>query len=125
MTKEASLRLILNSLNASGDAPEKTFDETLDLSEFTSITPGRRLSLAASASDQAVTFTGAIGIVIMSHDNYFKLRLLTGETLLTNLRLFTVWANDEDTALASTVSVLLTGNGTTPADLEIWIIEKP
>lgn len=125
MAKEASLRLIVDSLNASGESPEKTLDEVLDLAGYTGITPGRRLSLAAVAADQAVTFVGAIGLIIISHDNFFKLRLATGETLMTNLRLFVAWASDEDTALASTVNVLLTGNGTTTADIEIWIIEKP
>lgn len=124
MAKEASLRLILDSLNAAGESPEKTLDETLDLSGYKSITPGQRIALAAAASDEAVTFTDVIGLVVMSHDNPFSIRLAAGETLVANQRLFVIWANDEDTGAIQT-SVLLTGNGVNEADIEVWKIEAP
>ena len=129
-TKEAALRIVLQHLNDTGESPEKALDTDiidqagLVLSEYTDLTPGRRVLLAAAAADQAITFTNAIALVIVSHDNAFKLRLAAGETLLTNLRAFVVWADDEDDAVKAT-SVLLTGNGVTTADLELWIIEKP
>lgn len=121
--KSAVLRLLLSSIDDTGYDPSKEADASLTLSGYTDITPGRRLTLAAGASDQALSFTEAVGLVIISHDNPFKLRIAAGETLLTNLRRFVLWCDDEDDGARAT-SVLLTGNGSTPADLEVWIIEK-
>jgi len=124
MSKEATARLVVQSFNDTGEPAEKTLDETLLLSGFYDITPGRRMYLAASASDTAVTFTDVIGLVLYSHSNPFKLRLADAETQLDNLRMFVVMADDEDDGAHQT-SVLLSGNGSTPSDIEIWLIEKP
>ena len=124
VTKSASLRLGLEALNDVGEAPEKGVDETLDLSGYTDLTPGRRIALDPAAVDQAVTFTDAIAILIVSHDYPFSLRLVAGQALLANLRVFLVWADDELDDAHST-SVLLTGNTLNVADLEVWILEKP
>lgn len=123
-TKSATLRTLLTAVNDAGEEPEKSLDESFVLASFTDFTPGRRIRLAAAAADQAVTFTDAIALLVVSHDYPFSLRLAAAETLLENLRSFLVWADDEDSGVHQT-SVLLTGNGTNVADLEVWIIEKP
>ncbi len=127
-TMNATLRLVLQHASDTGEAPEKTLDTDgidrvgLALRDYEDVMPGRRIRLAAAADDQAVTFTNAVGLVIVSHDYPFKLRLAAGETLMENLRAFVVWADDADDGIVQT-SCLLTGNGTYAADLEVWIIE--
>lgn len=130
MAKTLTCRTVLELVNDSGEPPEKALDTAgidryaLLLSGFTDITPGRRIRLAAAAADQALTFTSAIAILIVSHDYPFSLRLAAGQTLLANLRQFLVFCDDTADAAAVT-SVLLTGNGDNVADLEVWIVEKP
>lgn len=128
-TKELFLRHVLELANDTGDAPEKTLDtdlipRALKLSGFTDVSPGRRVTVAPDADDQAVSFTAAIAFVAISHDYPFSLRLADGETLIPNLRSFTVFADDEDAAVLED-GVLLTGNGQNAADVEIWIVELP
>lgn len=123
-TKSVEIRTILKARNDTGETPEKEFDETLTLSGFSDHTPGRRLTLAAAASDTAFTFTAGAALLIYSHDNTFKLRLGAGETLLSNMRQFGPIVVNAATNNALSTSVLLSGNGTTPADLEIWVFEK-
>jgi hypothetical protein len=122
--RSATLRVIVDMQDDTGAAPSKSLDETGLLTLIKNATPGRRLILAPDADDEVVTFTNVAGLVIISHDYAFALRLAGGEALLDNLQMFVVWAKDT-TAGAHTTSVLLTGNGTNEADLEIWIIEKP
>lgn len=123
-TKNMSLRTILTYLDDIGATDRSPFDETLTLSGYSDATPGRRLTLAAAASDQAVTFTSGALVFIFSHDNTFKVRLASGETLMSNLRQFGPVMVNVATNNALSTSILLTGNGTTTADLEIHIIEK-
>lgn len=129
-TMSAALRIVLQHLNDTGESPEKSIDTDsidqagLTLSDYDALTPGARIKLAPAAADQAVLFTDAIAILIVSRDYSFSLRLAAAETLLENLRAFLVWANDTDTGIHQ-VSCLLTGNGADTANLEIWIIEKP
>ncbi len=123
-TKSAALRVMLSAVNDSGMEPDKAFDESLVLAMFNDFTPGRRIQLAAGAVDQVVAFTAALALLVFSHDNPFKLRVNDVETLLPNLRCFLIWADDKDEAAAS-AAVFLSGNGTTPSDVEVWVIEKP
>lgn len=129
-TMNAALRIVTEHMNDTGDSAAKSLDSDqvnrggLTLSGYEDATPGRRIRLGTAAADQALSFTDAIAIVIVSHDYPFSLRLAAGETLLTNLRAFVVWADDTDDGVHQT-SCLLTGNGTYAADLEVWIIEKP
>ena len=129
-TMKAALRIVLQHLNDTGESPEKSIDTDsidragLTLSGYEAITPGSRIKLAAAAAYQAVTFTDAIAIVIVSRDYPFSLRLAAAETLMENLRAFLVFADDTLDGVITT-SFLLTGNGDNTADLEIWIIEKP
>lgn len=128
-TQNAALRLVLQHMNDSGEEPEQELDTDridqagLTLSSYSSFTV-KRIALAAAAADQAVTFTDAIGLIIVSRNYAFSIRLAAAETLVANTRLFVIWADDEDDEALST-SVLLTGNGDNVADIEVWIFEKP
>ena len=122
-TKQLTSRQILALADDTGEPSKKDFDETLTQSGFSDLTPGRRIQLAAAASDQALTFTAGSFVKIYSHDNGFKIRLAADETLSGLIRHFCIEAQNATNA-ALTTSVLLTGNGSTVADLEVWIVEK-
>ena len=122
-TPSMTFRTILEQVNDVGESAAKDVDELLALSGIENWTAGQRLVLAAAAADQAVTFTDAVALFIFSHDEPFKLRLASGGTLLANLRCFLLVGDTTTTAVHST-SVLLTGNGVSPASLEIWKVEK-
>lgn len=129
-TMNAAFRLVLQHMNDTGESPEKTLDtDLLDrsglvLSGYEDITPGKRIRLTPAAADQAVTFTDALLVAIISRDYPFSWRAGLGETLFENVRFMVVGGYDTTAGVAQT-SVLLSGNGTNEADLEIWIIEKP
>jgi hypothetical protein len=127
-TPSLALRLILQYIADTGEAPSKEIDTQasptpLVLDSFTDITPGRKLKLSPSADDQSLSFTNAAVLVIYSHDYPFGLRLADGETLVSNLRLFQ-FALDDVASAGLAGPVLLTGNGQNQADLEIWIVES-
>lgn len=127
-TKTLATRLVLEHSNDTGEQPAQTLDTNglptaLLLSGYTDFTV-KAIALAAAAADQAVTFTNALVVAIVSRDEPFSLRLAAGQKLLTNLRLFVIQSADEDEE-ANTTSVLLTGNGDNVANLDAWIIEKP
>lgn len=82
-----------------------------------------RVTVAPGAADQAVTFTAAIAILVFS-DQPISIRLAAAETLVANTRLFAIVADDEVDEVHST-SILLTGNGSTEANVSVWILEKP
>ena len=82
------------------------------------------LQLGAAAVDQAVTFTAALMLLVVSSDYPFKLRLAAGQAQMPNARLWMVMTDDEDEA-AHTTSILLSGNGTNPAQIKVYILEKP
>lgn len=123
-TKNMTIRTIIQPANDTGAEPVATFDETVSLSGYSDMTASRRMTLAAAGSDVAVTFTNAALLFIFSHDNKFSLRLGAGQTLLQNLKQFGPVVVNDATNSALATSVLLSGNGTTPSDLEIWITEK-
>lgn len=124
-TKSASLRLILEYKDDTTESPSKDFDETLTLLDFDDATPGRRKKLTTTASDEALTFTDAIGLIVFSHNYPFSYRLKSAETLIGPTMLAVVGFAPDTTDGFHTTSILLTGNGDNVADLEIWIIEKP
>lgn len=123
-------RTVLEHEEAAGEAAEKTLDTNmigpagLSLSDYTDITPGKRVLLAPAAADQALGFTNACALLIVSRDYPFSLRLAAGETLMSNLRKFELFADDTDDGILEG-PVLLTGNGTNQASLEVWIVELP
>jgi hypothetical protein len=126
-TPSLALRLILQYIADTGEAPSKEIDTQasptpLVLDSFTDITPGRKLKLSPSAEDQPLSFTSAAVLVIFSHDYPFGFRLAEGSPLIQNQRL--VQFAVDDVANAGVAGpVYLTGNGQNQADLEIWIVE--
>lgn len=121
------VRLIAEYVADTGEAPSKELDTQasttpLTLSGFTDITPGRKLKLSPTADDYEVAFTSASVLIVFSHDYPFSYRLAAGETLVGPTRLVAL-AGDDDAVGALAGPVLLTGNGTNQADLEIWIVE--
>jgi|DEB0MinimDraft_6_1074348.scaffolds.fasta_scaffold09432_3 hypothetical protein len=122
-TQNAALRIVLELMNDEGSQASQTLDECFTLSGYT-VTRRQVVSLAPAAIDEAVTFTDAIALILVTKDYDFDLRMAAGETLLENLRFFTLWAYDTDEGVHQT-SVLLTGNTTNTALVEVWTIEKP
>lgn len=125
-TQQATLRVVTQHRDDTSESPSKTQDETFTLQGYDGITFGQIYKLPAAAVDVAITFTAPIGLTILSHDNPFKYRLFTGETLIGPV-IFCCpgWAPDEDAAITARTSILLTGNGDTPSRLEFVIVEKP
>lgn len=125
-TKSLAVRVVVEHYDDDGEEPSKVFDQRIVLSGYKAINPGRQVALAAAAADQVETVNTSIGVMVFATDEGkpFKLRLASGEALLSNLRLALLIGDDEDDAIHST-TVLLTGNGTNEAPLEIWNIEKP
>lgn len=130
MSLSLSSRTVLLHEEESGAAAEKSLDTHtigpagLTLTGYTDITPGKRILLAPAADDVEVAFTHACALLIVSRDYPFSLRLAAGETLLTNVRKFELFADDTDDGVLEG-PVLLTGNGTNQASLEVWIVELP
>lgn len=123
-------RTVLQHEEESGETAEKALDTNtigpagLSIADYTDITPGKRILLAPAAADQELAFTEACALLIVSRDYPFSLRLADGETLLANLRKFVLFADDTDDGILEG-PVLLTGNGSNQASLEVWIVEKP
>lgn len=128
MAKKASLRIMLDFLDDDGQKASESLDTDrltggVLLAGYTAHDV-KSLLLPAAATDQAVTFTDCIGIVIVTEDFEFSARLVAGQQLMANLRCFVAWAHDTAAGIWTT-SILLTGNTVTPSDLRIYIIEKP
>jgi len=128
VSKSASNRGIVDFLDDAGNKASESLDTDrltggLVLSGYTAHSVAS-IYLLSGDTDLAVTFTNAIGLLIVSEDNEFSLRLAGGETLLTDIRKLEVWGHVSTKKVAST-SVLLTGNGVTPSKLKVYIIEKP
>ena len=124
MTKNLEARVILKFRDDVGSSARSPLDETFTLDEYMDATPGRMLTLAADADDVAVTFTSACLLYIRSLDNKFSLRLEDGGVLLENLVSFGPLVSNAATNGCIDTSVLLTGNGSTTASLEIYIVES-
>lgn len=134
-TQSAALRLLLTHVNDTGDEARTLVDSsesaslpTLDGFEDLTV---KRLRLSPTADDQAVAFTRAAGLAIVSKDYPFFYRLAADETLVgPTLVAVLLWGddpavNDGDAPAAGLVtSILLTGNGTNEADLFVGIVES-
>lgn len=123
-TKSVSVRVIIQQTDDTGEVADKGFDRTVELSSFSELTPGRRINLAASADDYEVAFTNASLLFVYSHTNKFGVRVADGETLQENLQMYGPFVSNAATNEVISGSILLTGNGSTPSDLEVWIVEK-
>lgn len=126
MATLASLKIVAELQADSGLDPQCVLDSDdhpgpFTLSGYDEKTE-QTIALGPAAADQAVTFTAAAGLILVS-DQPFSLRLAGGETLLQNLRAFVVWADTVADAVHST-SVLLTGNGENTASIQLKLIEQ-
>jgi len=126
---EFTLRLLASLYADAGLAAEKELDtDDLPSSAGPIVLTGfqewaiKKVTLAVSVTDQAVTFTAAVLIILLS-DEPITVRLAAGETQLPNTRLFVVAADDSDDHVHST-SVLLSNPGANEAHVEAWFIEK-
>ena len=126
MSSLASLRLIAETFPDAGLDPQCQIDTDEHPGPLQLIGFGEdsheTIFLAPAAADQAHTFTAASALVLVS-DQPFSLRLASGESLLTNLRMFVLWADDSANAAHST-RVLLTGNGDNTAKIKVLTIEQ-
>lgn len=124
-TKSITLRALLESINDVGDSPSCDFDEAVVLSGWTSDTH-KHMSLPASAADLSLGLAADAAMVfIYSHDYPFSVRLKAAEKLIGPVRFFAFAADDEAAVAydAGPDAILLTGNGSNAADLEVFIIE--
>jgi len=122
----ASLKIVAELQADSGLDPQCVLDTDEHPGPFTlsgyDEKTERTLALGPAAADQAVTFTAAAGLIMVS-DEPFSLRLAAGETLLTDLRAFVLWSDSVANAVHET-SVLLTGNGQHTAAVQMKLIER-
>ena len=122
--QQVIFRFIIEHLNNPGESADKRFDDCAFLTGLQDLVASRRLVLLAAAVNQALTFTAPAAIFIFSRNGQrFNLRMASGETLITNLKAFSL-VSDDITRGVATTSLLLTGNGVNNSDLEIWIVEK-
>ncbi len=127
-TKRATIRVILEVQSDTDEPADCVFDSAdlpVAMSILSGFTSWRReeLLLGASAADQALTFTDAIAILLVS-DTAFDYRHVAAEALQENLRMYLAWADDTADGIHQ-VSMLLSGNGVTPSQITAYIFEKP
>lgn len=123
-TRQLSLRPVLELRRDTSDSPGTTKDDTFTLDGFDNLTE-KKYSLAAAGADVIITWASCYAVEIRSLDYPFYYRLKTGETLVGPVMYCCPGiAPDMDAAIASTSSILLTGNGDHLAELEITIIES-
>lgn len=121
MAKSTTLRLILESITATGADPGESVDRTFELSGYGEIS-FTHVEVLPAASDQAIALIGdVVGIVILSLNNVtFDLRIDTAERLMQNIRVFAAGFGDDinDEMLATADgSLLVSGDGVAAADL--------
>lgn len=101
-----------------------SFDESVVLEGYKTADLNKRLQLAPSAEDVSVTFQGPGLLVIQSRDYPFGIRMAAGETLLSNLRHFSLGGADLTASVHPGGSVLLYGNGENVANLFLRVVES-
>jgi len=121
-TPAISARLILEKLNDTGEEAADQFDETLTLSDYDGFVK-KRIKLANAGDDVALAIGDSAAVVIFSHDYPFSIRLASAETLVANVRMFAVFADDLDAATLASGNLLLTGNTENDSNLEVWTID--
>jgi hypothetical protein len=119
------LQITASHYNNPGEEADKVLPFKAVLSELGDATCARRLQLAAAADDLPVTFGEASALYLVSRNGErFGWRLAAGETLVENQLAFLSQTRRTTDASGLQTSILLTGNGSTICDLEIWIVEK-
>jgi len=124
-TPEITVRLLAQAYNDTGEEAAAILDETLLCQGFGQRTIGRRIYVEPADADASISLgTNAIGLILYSHQYEFSYRLLAGETLVGPTRLAVVaWNDDTDTG-ALPAAILLTGNGSNRAEVEMWVVLK-
>jgi hypothetical protein len=124
---QETLRIIAEIAQDAGAVPDCTVDTQnpplgpLTLSGF-KVSALETVVLAPAAVDQVLMFTD-VAMLLLLADQPFSLRLAAGETLVPNLRAFVV-QTDQIANGALTTGVLLTGNGSNEAVIQVLRIEK-
>lgn len=117
----AELRIIAYRRDAPGADPVGEIDQTAILSG-TGGTLVDAFTLGAAASDEVHALPACTALLIVSKDYPFSLKLRSGETSMAGLRQFLLAGEEADTAALASGNVLLSGNGTNAARIEIWAV---
>ena len=120
-TDTAEFRLIAYRRNAPGADPVGEVDLTTILNA-TGGTLVDSFVLGAAASDQTLALPANTGILIVSKDHPFSVKLRSGETALAGLMMYLAAGNDGGTQIVGSGSMLLSGNGSNAARLEVWAV---
>lgn len=123
-TRQATLRAIFSYVNDLGETPEFEVDEVFKLQGFNNVSVTRRvLANGDDSTSFALLGSTLCALVVLSVDHPFGLELATGETQLTNGKVFVWWGDDDDEAAIPNSSILLTGNGSNDSNLIIFQVE--
>lgn len=120
-TDTAEIRLIAYRRDAPGADPVGEIDLTAILSG-TGGTLVDAFTLGAAASDEVHALPACTSLIIVSKDYPFNMKLRSGETAMAGLRMFTLAGQDADTAALASGNVLMSGNGSNAARIEIWAV---
>lgn len=118
-TDTLEARLIAYRRDAPGADPVGEIDLTAILSG-TGGTLVDAFTLGAAASEEAHALPACTALFIVSKDYPFSMKLRSGETAMAGLKLYVMAGQEADTAALASGSVLLSGNGTNAARIEIW-----
>lgn len=101
-----------------------TNDSDFDPIVLTGFTKWRheRITVAAAVTDQAYTFTEAVGLIVFSSEP-ISWRLVAAQALVERVRFFG-WVGDTALNDVHSTSVLLTNPGTETAHIDVIVIEK-
>jgi len=121
-TPTFSARLILEQADDTGQEASKDLDKSFPLSGLETFTCAQRIKLGAS-STYTISVTDYAALVVVSHDKSFKVRIKAAEHQIVQTMLFAL-ASEGITKGISTEDVILEGNGSNEANLEIWVVEK-
>lgn len=120
-TDTVETRLIAYRRDAPGADPVGDIDLTAILSA-TGGTLVDSFTLGAAASDEVHALPACTALLIISKDYRFSMKLRSGETAMTGLKLFAFSGDEADTAALASGNVLLSGNGSNAARIEIWAV---
>ncbi|MFA5801198.1 MAG: hypothetical protein WC911_01845 [Thermoleophilia bacterium] len=121
-TKHFAIRIIAETSDDTTDTPVIWVDKTFTLDGYTA-KETKDLVLGPTAADQILTIPDACGIVILSEDYPFSVRLASAQKLVGPVLFWSSIASDTDDKIID-VSVLLTGNGTNAAALKILVLDQ-
>lgn len=120
-TDTAEFRILAYRRNAPGADPVGEVDQTTILNA-TGGTLVDSFVLGAAASDQTLALPANTGILVVSKDYPFSVKLRSGETALAGLMMYLAAGNDGGTQIVGSGSMLLSGNGSNASRLEVWAV---